>query len=146
MTWRPDGAIEGAASWTMAIFGAMAFMLGACGIVWPEGLLAAMGFEVIDAGARADSDYTRTFITASAVASFNMGAYYVLAARANWRAFYLWTVPFRGVTVCVFMTAVLIGRAPIGFIGVAAWELLGAVATGVALRWDQRRGFGPDPV
>ena len=124
-----------AASWTMAIFGALAFVCGAVGIVWPEGTLALLGCERPDT--RTEGDYTLTFATASSMAALNMGAYYLLAARANWRAFFRWTVPFRCVTVWVFTMAVLLDRAPIGFLGVAAWELIGAIATAVALRWDR---------
>lgn len=132
-------AIEGAASWTIAIFGAMAIVLGGLGVLQPEALLALMNLEVLDADARSEGDYTLAFMTASSMAAINMGAYYVLAARANWRAFYRWTIPFRCLTASVFTIAVLLDRAPLGLLGVAAWELSGALATAAALRWDQRR-------
>jgi hypothetical protein len=132
-----ERSIEGAASWTVASFGAMALVSGAVGIVWPEATLALLGCETKPA--RPDGDHTLSFAIASSMAALNMGAYYLLAARANWRAFYRWTVPFRCVTVWVFTIAVLLERAPIGFLGVAAWELVGAIATAVALRWDRRR-------
>jgi len=38
----------------------------------------------------------------------------------------------------VFTIAVLTGLAPVRFLGVAAWELAGAVATGLAL-WQENK-------
>ena len=120
----------------MAVFGAMALLLGLVGVLWPKGVLGMMRFELLDASARVEGDYTLTFLTASSMASVNMGAYYLLAARANWRDFYRWTVPFRSLTVSVFTLVVLFGPAPLGFLGVAVWELLGVLATALALRHD----------
>ncbi|WP_406140835.1 hypothetical protein [Streptomyces sp. NBC_01089] len=122
--------------WTMAVFGVLATLLGAVGLVSPEALLKALGFAAPASG-RPPSDYTRTFITASSMAAVNMGVYYLLAAAADWRAFFRWTVPFRLLTFAVFTTAVVSGRAPSGFIGVGLWEGIGAVATAVALRYDK---------
>ena len=112
------------------------------GLIRPEALLAMLGFEVLDAADRAAGDYTRTFITASSMASFNMGVYYLLAAATEWRSFFRFTVVFRLLTFSVFTVLVVTGTAPDRFFGVAAWEGLGAVATGVALWLDQRRSTG----
>jgi hypothetical protein len=64
--------------------------------------------------------------------------YYMLAALNNVKQFYKWTVPFRCVTPVVFTIAVLTGLAPVRFLGVAAWELAGAIATGLAL-WQETK-------
>ena len=125
--------IRDASGWTMFIFGVMAFLLGVVCIIRPEILLAILGFEVVERAARASSDYTLTFITASSMASLNMGIYYVLAALNDVKIFYRWTVPFRGLTFIVFTTVVILGIAPLKFIGVPVWELTGAIATGIAL-------------
>lgn len=125
--------------WTMFIFGALAFLLGLVGLIRPEWTLALVGFEVIERTQRVGADYTLVFVTASSMASFNMGIYYMLAVLNNFKAFYLWTVPFRVVTFIVFLLAVFSGLAPMGFIGVAAWELVGAVLTGLALYFEGRR-------
>jgi hypothetical protein len=135
-----DLRLRNASSWTIFIFGILAFALGVVGILSPETLLSLMNFEIIERPARLTGDYTLTFMTASAMASFNMGAYYVLASLTNWKAFYLWTVPFRCVTFTVFTLAVLGGVAPQGFIGVAVWELIGAIATGIALYRERQVG------
>ncbi|WP_328316839.1 hypothetical protein [Streptomyces sp. NBC_00388] len=121
--------------WTMAVFGVLAAALGVLGLVSPDALLKAMSLSAPASG-RPASDYTRTFITASSMAALNMGAYYVLAAAADWRAFFRWTVPFRLLTFAVFTAAVVAGRAPSGFLGVGIWEGAGAVVTGVALRYE----------
>lgn len=125
-----------AAGWTVAVFGLLALLLGAIGLIWPEALLRLLDFEVVES--RASGDYTVTFLTASSMASFNMGVYYLLAAATEWRAFYRFTVGFRLLTFTVFSILVLVDAAPGPFIGVAVWEALGAVATAVGLWWDHR--------
>ncbi|RME07201.1 MAG: hypothetical protein D6803_04525 [Anaerolineae bacterium] len=129
--------IRDAAGWTMAVFGAMALLLGALGILFPHLVLRSLNFEIVPRAARASHDYTLTFLLASSMASFNMGVYYLLAVFSDWKAFYGWTVPFRMLTFVVFTTAVLLGYAPGGFLGVGLWELAGAVATGIALRRER---------
>ncbi|MFD7231538.1 hypothetical protein [Streptomyces sp. NPDC059881] len=125
--------------WTMAVFGALAAVMGVVGLIAPDALLTAMGFEPIPDSARAEGDHTPVFLTASSMAALNMGVYYVLAALSDWRPFFRWTVPFRLLTCTVFTVAVISGRAPSGFLGVGLWEGLGALATGLALRFEAGR-------
>ncbi|GII54067.1 hypothetical protein Pth03_24560 [Planotetraspora thailandica] len=129
--------------WTMAVFGFMALVLGLVGLVAPDAQLAMVGFVSIGAEQRASGDYTRVFMTASSMASVNMGVYYVLAAAVDFRPFFFWTVPFRVVTFTVFTTLVLADVAPDSFLGVGLWEGLGALVTGAAL-WHERRRARPD--
>jgi len=131
--------IKDASGWTMFIFGAIALLLGLLGLLRPEMLLSILGFPVLDRIARLAGDYTLVFITASSMASFNMGVYYILAAANDLKQFYKWTVPFRGLTFLVFTTVVLTGVAPARFIAVGAWELTGAIATGLALRSETKK-------
>lgn len=130
--------IRDASGWTMLIFGVMAFLLGALGIIRPELQLSMLGFEVTERAARASSDYTLTFMTAASMASVNIGIYYVLAALNDVKIFYRWTVPFRMLTVVVFTAIVILGIAPLKFIGVPIWELTGALATGIALAREKQ--------
>ncbi|MFJ2742301.1 hypothetical protein ACIO3O_21865 [Streptomyces sp. NPDC087440] len=123
----------------MAVFGLLATALGVVGLVAPDAQLALMGFAPIPDGQRAAGDHTLMFLTASSMAAVNMGVYYVLAALADWRAFFRWTVPFRLLTFTVFTLAVVTGRAPAGFLGVGIWEGVGALATGIALRAEARK-------
>ena len=131
--------IRDASGWTMFIFGALALLLGLVGLIRPEFLLSMLGFTVLDRAARASGDYTLVFMIASSMASFNMGVYYILAALNDVKQFYRWTVPFRCVTFVIFTIAVLINLAPARFLGVGAWELAGAIATGLALRSENRK-------
>jgi Na+-driven multidrug efflux pump len=131
--------IRDAAGWTMFIFGVLAFLLGLIGLIRPEILLSILGFEVVERAQRAASDYTIVFMTASSMASFNMGVYYILAALNDVKIFYRWTVPFRVVTFTVFTAVVMTGIAPAPFLGVGLWELTGAVATGIALRKEVKK-------
>jgi len=123
----------------MLIFGVLALLLGFLGLIRPEWLLSILGFTVLDRAARVAGDYTLVFLIASSMASFNIGAYYILAALNDLKPFYRWTVPFRCVTPVVFTIAVLSGLAPVRFLGVAAWELTGAIATGLALWYENRK-------
>ena len=130
--------IRDASGWTMFIFGVLALLLGLFGLIRPEILLSILGFSTIDRAARVAGDYTLVFITASAMASFNVGVYYILAALNDLKQFYKWTVPFRCVTFVVFTMVVLTGLAPTRFLGVGIWELTGAIATGLALRSENK--------
>jgi hypothetical protein len=134
-----------AAGWTIAVFGGLALLLGAVGLVRPEWLLAMLGFEVLAPADRVVGDHTRTFVAASSMASFNMGVYYLLAAWTEWRPFFRFSVLFRLLTFTVFTVLVLTEVAPGRFFGVALWEGLGAVATAACLWYDRRRN-GNQPV
>ncbi|MEI2611245.1 MAG: hypothetical protein V9G20_21650 [Candidatus Promineifilaceae bacterium] len=130
--------IQTPSGWTIFVFGVMALLLGLLGILNPNTVLMQLGFAVVDKAQRASHDYTLVFITASSMASFNMGVYYVLAALNDVRQFYRWTVPFRALTFTVFTVSVLSGLAPARFLAVAIWELVGGIATGMALYYEKR--------
>jgi len=130
--------IRSASGWTMFVFGVMAFVFGVVGLVTPETFLSLLGFEIVERSQRLAGDYTLTFMAASSMASFNIGVYYVLAALNDLKQFYLWTVPFRAVTFTVFTMLVLTGFAPARFVSVGAWELTGAIATGLALYFERK--------
>jgi uncharacterized membrane protein HdeD (DUF308 family) len=129
--------IRDASGWTMFIFGVLAFLFGLAGLIRPELLLTILGFDVVERSARAAGDYSLVFMIAASMASFNIGVYYILAALNDMKQFYQWTVPFRCVTFIVFTAAVLTNLAPVRFLGVGAWELAGALATGIALRSEK---------
>lgn len=131
--------VRDASGWTMFLFGALALLLGLVGLIRPEILLSLLGFSAPDRATRAAGDYTIVFMIASSMASFNVGAYYILAALNDMKKFYLWTVPFRAVTFTAFTIAVLTAIAPARFFGVALWEGLGALATGLALYSENQK-------
>ncbi len=130
--------IRDASGWTIFIFGILASLLGLIGLIRPEILLSLLGFDVIERAGRAAGDYTIVFMTASSMASFNIGIYYILAALNDVKIFYRWTVPFRTLTFIVFTVLSLTAVAPMRFIAVGAWELLGALSTGIALYYEGR--------
>ena len=123
----------------MVVFGASAALFGVVGLAVPEVTLKLLDFPILERNARTPGDFTLTFLTASSMAAVNMGVYYVLSAFADFRAFFRWTVPFRVLTFTMFCLAVFRRFAPTGFIGVASWELVGAIATGVALMREPPR-------
>jgi hypothetical protein len=129
-------------AWTMAVFGVMSLISGIVGLVWPDALLSALGFQMVDAGQRAAGDYTRVFMASSSMAALNMGVYYLIAASAGWLAFFRATVAFRLLTCTVFSSLVATDVAPLRFLGVALWEGIGALVTGAALWLETRRPAG----
>jgi hypothetical protein len=131
--------VRDASGWTIFVFGVLALLLGLVGLICPDIVLKLLGFEIIERSQRLAGDYTLTFMAASSMASFNIGVYYVLAAINDLKKFYYWTVPFRAVTFTVFTILVLTGTAPGKFFGVGAWELIGAIATGLALYFEQKK-------
>ena len=131
--------IKDASGWTMFVFGVLALLFGTVGLLRPELLLSALGFSVLERAARIAGDYTLVFATASSMASFNIGAYYILAALNDLKPFYKWTVPYRCLTFIVFTIVALTGLAPTRFILVGVWELTGAIATGLALRAEKKK-------
>ena len=130
--------IRDVSGWTIFIFGLLALLFGMVSLLRPELLLTTLGFTALDRASRAAGDYTLVFIIASSMAAVNVGAYYMLAALNDMKQFYKWTVPFRCITFLVFTIAVLQGLAPNRFLGVGAWELAGALATGWAL-WRESK-------
>lgn len=118
------------AGYSIAVFGALALLLGVASLIEPEIMLRSAG---------APTSHPVLFVRISAMAATNMGVYYLLAAAAETRSFFVWTVPFRVLTASVFTSMVVAGVAPTGMLGVAAWEFAGAVATAVALRSDHNR-------
>ena len=126
--------IRDTAGWTMLVFGVLALLFGLLGLLRTQLFLSILGFPVLDRAARVIGDYTLVFMIASSIASFDIGAYYVLAALYDLKLLYKWTVPFRCLTFVVFTTAVITRLAPPRFVLVGAWELAGAMATYFALR------------
>ncbi len=138
--------IRDASGWTMFVFGVLAVLLGLLGLIRPEILLSLLGFTPLDRASRAAGDYTIVFMMASAMASFNMGVYYILAVATDFKKFYQWTVPFRTLTFIVFSIVVLTGIAPARFFGIGLWEGLGALATGLALYFEGHQQSTASPV
>lgn len=130
--------IRDASGWTIFIFGILALCLGLVGLIRPELVLSILGFNPLARASRIAGDYTLVFVIAASMASVNMGVYYILAALNNLKAFYGWTVPFRAVTFTVFTLTVVTGLAPTAWLGVGLWELIGGIATGLALYFENR--------
>jgi hypothetical protein len=133
-----DYGIRNVSSLVMLISGIAALLVGVIGVVEPDVVLSLLGLEVVDGSQRADHDYTLIFVVVSSVVSINVGVYYALAALSNLKAFYGWTVAFRCVTFVLFAVSVLSGYAPTSLLIVAFWELVGAIATGIALGYERR--------
>jgi len=127
--------------YTILVFGLMAFVVGAAGLLWPSFTMKAVGFP----SSMVDSSECWPHWMAVSIAATNMGAYYILAARANVKAFFRWTVPFRMLTCTVFAWAVFSGKAPASpYLTTSIVEGLGALSTGLALWYEgeyQRSGF-----
>ncbi len=124
------------AALSMLIFGVVIVGMGMTGLMAPQLLLRVLGISF--------SDTTRIFVMASSQASLAMGLYYILAAVHDVRAFFYWSIPLRVINFCVFTSMVIFGIAPASWLMVAALEMIGALATVLALRPQKKdRSFDP---
>jgi len=103
--------------------------MGMTGLVMPQFLLKILGLT--EAGISTHT--AQIFVIASAQASLAMGLYYIMAATNNHRIFFQLSVPLRIVNFVVFTIMVPLGIAHSKWLMVAGLELLGALATGIAL-------------
>lgn len=117
---------------TMMFFGVLIVGTGATGLAAPQLLLSILGLS--------SSPSTQIFVMASSQASLALGLYYMLAAVYNTRAFFKWSVPIRIGNFVVFAGMVIFGTAPASWLLVAGLELTGALATGLALRYQKDGG------
>ncbi len=117
------------AALTMMIFGVLIVGMGMTGLMAPQFLLAILGLSENGMS----SHTTQLFVMATSHASLAMGLYYILASVNETRIFFQWSVPLRIINFMVFASMVPIGIAPPKWLMVAGLELIGALATGIAL-------------
>lgn len=133
-----DYGIRNVSSLVMLISGIAALLVGVVGVVEPDAVLFFLSLEVVDGAQRASYDYTLIFVLMVSVISMNVGVYYSIAALGNLKEFYSWTVAFRCVTFVLLTVGVLSGYAPTSLLIIAFWELIGAIATGIALNYERK--------
>ena len=114
------------AALTMLVFGMVIVGSGLTGLLAPQLLLNVLGIS--DAGSA-----TQLFLMATSQASLAMGLYYILASVHETRSFFQWSVPLRVINFMVFVAMIPLGIAPPQWMIVAGLELIGALATAIAL-------------
>lgn len=114
---------------TMLVFGVLVTAMGMTGLVTPHILLDILGLPAAGSSAYV----TQVFVMATSQASIAMGLYYILSATNNNRIFFQWSVPLRIINFIVFSSMIPLGIAPVKWLMVAALELAGALATGIAM-------------
>ena len=114
------------AALTMLIFGMVIEGSGLTGLLAPQLLLNVLG--ITDT-----STATQLFLMATSQASLAMGLYYILASVNETRIFFQWSVPLRIINFLVFVAMIPLGIAPPQWLLVAGLELIGALATAIAL-------------
>ncbi len=117
------------AALTMMTFGVLIVGMGMTGLMAPQFLLGILGLSETGIS----SHTTQLFVMASSQASVAMGLYYILSAVNETRIFFQWSVPLRIINFMVFSSMVAVGVAPSSWLMVAGLELIGALATGIAL-------------
>ena len=129
------------AALTMMVFGVLIVGMGMTGLMAPQFLLAILGLSETGIS----SHTTQLFVMASSQASLAMGMYYILSAVNETRIFFQWSVPLRIINFMVFSSMVPIGIASPKWLMLAGLELIGALATGIALasQGDNDRSFNP---
>jgi hypothetical protein len=106
------------------VFGIYLLLLGAVLVIAPNFLLSI--FQI--------PPTTEVWIRVAGMLVLFLGVYYVLAARADLRPFYAWTVPVRSTVILFLIAFVLLGYAPSQLILFGVIDLLGALWTLLALR------------
>jgi len=114
------------AALTMLVFGMVIVGSGLTGLLAPQLLLTVLG--ITDTGSA-----TQLFLMATSQASLAMGLYYILASVNETRIFFQWSVPLRIINFMVFAAMIPLGIAPPQWLMVAGLELIGALATAIAL-------------
>ncbi len=114
---------------TILVFGVLIAGSGMTGLLAPQFLLYLLGLPQ----SGMSSNTTQIFVMAASQASLAMGLYYILAAVNETRIFFQWSLPLRIINFMVFTSLVPFGIAPPQWLLVAGLELIGALATGLAL-------------
>lgn len=114
------------AALTMLVFGTVIVGSGLTGFLAPHVLLTVLGISET-------GHATQLFIMATSQASLAMGLYYILASVNETRSFFQWSVPLRIINFIVFAAMIPLGMAPTQWLMVAGLELVGALATAIAL-------------
>ena len=124
------------AALTMLVFGMVIVGSGLAGLLAPNVLLTVLG--ITDTGSA-----TQLFLMATSQASLAMGLYYILASVNETRIFFQWSVPLRIINFMVFALMVPLGIAPTQWLMVAGLEVVGALATAIALASKNNFAFNP---
>lgn len=106
------------------LFGCYLLGLGAMLLTVPNLLLAAFTLPATD----------EVWIRVVGMLVLLLGIYYALAARAEYAAFFRWTIYIRCSVIVFFTTFVALGFAPAPLILFGVVDVLGAAWTAVALR------------
>jgi len=124
------------AALTMLVFGMVIVGSGLTGLLAPHILLTVLGISET-------GHATQLFIMATSQASLAMGLYYILASVNETRSFFQWSVPLRIINFVVFAGMVLLGVAPVQWLLVAGLEVVGALATAVAIASKNNFTYNP---
>jgi len=109
---------------TVLAFGWYAIILGAVLVLAPNLLLATVGLPPTE----------EVWIRVVGMLLLFLGGYYLLAARAEWTAFFRMSVWFRGLVILFFAVFVVLGFVKPVLLGFAVVDLLAALWTASALR------------
>jgi hypothetical protein len=109
---------------TMFAFGCYLLALGTALILYPNGVLDLFGV----------APTVEVWIRVTGMLVLILGAYDILAAIAELRQFFRWSVPLRASVIFFFSVLVLLGYAPPVLLLFGLIDLAGAAWTWVALR------------
>jgi len=110
---------------TIFAFGCYLLALGASLLLFPNAVLGVFGI----------APTTEVWIRVVGMLVLFLGSYYGLAAAANSRQFFRWTIPLRASVIVFFAAFVLLGYAPRVLMLFALVDFAGAAWTWVALRY-----------
>jgi hypothetical protein len=113
-----------AAATTVFAFGCYLLLLGVALILFPNTVLSLFGV----------APTIEVWIRVAGMLVLFLGAYYLLAALAELRPFFRWSVPVRASVIVFFAVFVLLGLAPPVLLLLGAVDLAAAAWTWLALR------------
>jgi hypothetical protein len=119
------------ARFSIAIFGALAFVTGTLCLISPQNGMDALSLT--------GGHGLRVMFGAASVAALNVGIYYMLAAYKDVRAFYGWTILPRLLTCALFGTWYSLGyySSPL-LLSIGLTEAAGAILTALGVFWLDR--------
>lgn len=109
------------------IFGVYLLILGVILVVIPNSLLSLFGVPS-----------TEAWIRVIGIQFLVLASYYIQAARKNVVDFFLWTVYARPFPILIIIVFVLMGFVTPALILFGAVDLLGAIWTGLALKYSKK--------
>ena len=123
-----------ASDWTVMILGAIGFLLGTSGLIFPESQYDILGVDINSIGTVIPG-----LMGSAGLSAMYVGLMYIFGTLQKWKHFKHYLIFARMIMAIGFVILVSIERAPDTYVSAAIWEGVGAAIIAVALWWDNRK-------